>query len=173
MSPWISAFIVIAAVAIVVQMAILLALFVATQKSRARLESLASEVHGKAVPMLDAAHGLLVENRPKIETIIGNTLEISEKARNQVERLDATVTDIVDRTRLQVIRADELVGRTMDRVEETTEIVHHSVISPVRQIAGLVQGLTTGFDVLFRRKGGNKAREGAGRRAAQDEELFI
>ena len=30
----------------------------------------------------------------------------------------------IDRTRLQVIRADELVNRTLDRVEETGELVH-------------------------------------------------
>ena len=67
----------------------------------------------------------------------------------QIERLDATVSDVVDRTRLHVIRADELVTRTMDRVEETTDLVHHSVVSPVRQIAGLVQGLTAGLGALL------------------------
>ena len=54
----------------------------------------------------------------------------------EIERLDATVNDIVDRTRLQVIRADELVNRTMDRVEETTEMVHRTVVSPIRQLSG-------------------------------------
>jgi len=45
----------------------------------------------------------------------------------------------VDRTRLQVIRADELLNRTMDRIEETTDVVHRTVVSPVRQLSGLVQ----------------------------------
>ncbi len=173
MNTWISVFIVVAAIAIVIQAAILVSLYVATRKSSARVEALASEVRGKAVPVLEAAQELLTDNRPKIDSILENTVEISTRARGQVERLDATVTDLVDRTRLQVIRADELVSRTLDRVEETSDLVQHSVISPIRQLAGLVQGISVGFDTLFRRKGGRGAREGAVRRAAQDEELFI
>jgi len=83
-----------------------------------------------------------------------------------LERLDATVSDVMDRTRLQVIRADELVTRTMDRVEETTDIVHHTVISPVRQIAGLMQGITTGIGTLF----GNRRR---GQVGVPNDEMFI
>lgn len=173
MNTWISVFVVVAAVAIVIQMAILAALYAATKKSSARVEALANEVHGKAIPVLDAAQSILSDNRSKIDTIVDNLMSTTTTVRDQMERLDTTVTDIVDRTRLQVIRADELVGRTMDRVEETTELVHHSVISPVKQIAGLIQGITAGVDALFGRKGGRKAREGAARRVAQDEELFI
>ncbi len=73
--------------------------------------------------------------------------------RGQVERLDATVTDIVDRTRLQVIRADELLNRTMDRIEETSDAVHRTVISPVRQLSGVIQGLTAGLEFLLGGKG--------------------
>jgi hypothetical protein len=74
----------------------------------------------------------------------------------------------VDRTRLHVIRTDELVTRTLDRVEETTDLVHHSVISPVRQIAGIVQGLTAGLGALL----GKRTRERAGAGQPQDE-MFI
>jgi len=56
----------------------------------------------------------------------------------------------------------------MDRVEETTDVVHRSVISPVRQMAGLVSGLTTGIGAFFGRRAGNGNDE-----ATQDEEMFI
>jgi hypothetical protein len=80
--------------------------------------------------------------------------------------VDATVNDILDRTRLHVIRADELVTRTMDRVEETTDMVHHTVISPVRQVAGIVQGLTAGLATLL----GRRTRDRAG---VPQDEMFI
>ena len=48
------------------------------------------------------------------------------------------MNDVIDRARLQVIRADELLNRTMDRVEETTDMVHRTVVSPVRQLSGLM-----------------------------------
>jgi len=78
------------------------------------------------------------------------------------------VSDAVDRTRLQIIRADDLVTRTMDRVEETTDVVHKTVISPVRQMAGIVTGLTTGIGAFFGRRAGQQPED-----SPQDEEMFI
>jgi hypothetical protein len=75
-----------------------------------------------------------------------------------VERIDTTVNDAVDRMRLQVIRGDEMLTRTMDRIEETSEKVQHSVMSPVRQVSGIVQAISTGVGAYFnqqkRRNGG-------------------
>ena len=39
--------------------------------------------------------------------------------------------------RLQVIRADELLTRTLDRVERTSDMVHTTVVSPIRQVSGI------------------------------------
>jgi len=88
--------------------------------------------------------------------------------REQMERLDATVSDAIDRTRLQVIRADELLNRTLDRVESTTDLVHKTVLSPVRQLSGLVQGITSGLEFLI----GGKRRQRNGIPVPQDE-MFI
>jgi hypothetical protein len=74
----------------------------------------------------------------------------------------------LDRARLQVIRADELLSRTMDRVEETTDMVHRTVVSPVRQMAGVVQGLSAGLDFLL----GSRRRRRSEVNAPQDE-MFI
>jgi hypothetical protein len=98
-----------------------------------------------------------------------NFEESARIARAQMERLDATVSDIVDRTRLQVIRADELVNRTMDKVEETTDMVHRTVVSPIRQLSGLVQGLSAGLEFFLGRKR-RQPRDGMG---VPQDELFI
>ncbi len=148
---YVNIFIIIAAIAIIFQTGILLAMYAAFKKSSARMEALAIEVHAKAMPTLDAAQSLIVSTRPKVETIVDNLASTSTTLRSQVERIDVTLDDVLDRTRLQVIRADELVTRTMDKVEETTEIVQRSVISPVRVASGFIHGLTTGLSTLFRR----------------------
>ena len=114
-------------VALVLQIGILIAILLTVQKSSARMQALAEEVQRRALPTLDAAQSLLTTTKPKIEELIANAAATSATIKSQVERLDATVSDVIDRTRLHVIRADELVTRTMDRVEETTELVHHSV----------------------------------------------
>ena len=111
---------------------------------------------------------MLTEFRPHLETLVTNVSESSTMVRTQIERLDATVSDAMDRTRLQVIRADELLNRTLDRVESTTNLVHKTVVSPVRQLAGLVQGVTSGLEFLI----GAKRRRHNGVGVPQDE-MFI
>ena len=148
-------FVGVTAAAVVIQAGILVALFVAVKKSTSRMEALATEVKTKVMPTVDTAQSMLVEWRPKIDTIASNVSETTTVVRGQVERMDATVTDIVDRTRLQVIRADELLNRTMDRIEETSDAVHRTVISPVRQLSGIIQGLTAGLEFLL---GGERRR---------------
>lgn len=160
--------IVVTGLAVLIQSAILVALYLQVKKSSARVEGMTSEIHKRALPVLDAAGTILVDSREKIGTITENLAATSASLRSQVERVDLTVSDIIDRTRLQVVRADDMLSRAMDRVEETTELVQHSVISPVRQVAGIVRGLSVGFQAFFRRKG---AQQSDGVR--QDEELFI
>ena len=153
-------------VALALQIGILLAILAAVKKSSARMQALADEVQRRALPTLDAAQSLLQTTKPKIEELVANAAASSATIKSQLERLDDTVNDVVDRTRLHIIRADELVTHAMDRVEETTELVHHTVISPVRQIAGIVQGLTVGLSALL----GRRSRDRAGQ---PQDEMFI
>lgn len=154
-------------VAIVVEIAILIAILLTVKRSAKRMESLADEVQRRALPTLDQAQELLTNTKPRIEEIIANAAESTATLRLQIDKLDATVTDVVDRTRLHVIRADNLVGRTLDRVEETTDMVHTTVVSPIRQISGLLQGVTAGIASLLGRHG--KAAGNGGHR----DEMFI
>ncbi|HKN33647.1 MAG TPA: hypothetical protein VJX16_10445 [Terriglobales bacterium] len=158
------------AAAVIIQAGILVALYLSVRKSSTRIEALTSEVRTKAIPMVESANALLTELRPKIETIAENLSQTTTLVRSHVQRLDATVNDIIDRTRLQVIRADELVNRTLDKVEETTEMVHHTVVSPIRQVSGLVQGLSAGLQYFLGRRRNNRAREAMG---VPQDELFI
>jgi hypothetical protein len=90
-----------------------------------------------------------------------------------VERVDATVSDVVDRTRLQIIRADDLLTRTLDRVEETSEMVHKTVVSPVRQVSGLIQGVTAGLEFFLAGRGRRNGGSRESRRAVPQDEMFI
>jgi hypothetical protein len=162
-------FIICTAVAVIIQLCILVALFVVVRKTTGRVEKIANEVSSKALPMIDTAQTMLVEVKPRVVDIVANAEEVVRMGRSQMERLDATVSDIVDRTRLQVIRADELVNRTMDRVEETTDLVHRTVVSPVRQLSGLMQGVSAGLEFFLGRKR-RQPRDGMG---VPQDELFI
>ncbi len=154
--------------AVVLQAGILVALYLGMRKSSERMEALATEVKSKVLPAAELAHSTLVDLRPKLDTILTNVSHSSTTIRTQIDRLDATVNDVIDRTRLQVIRADELLNRTMDQVEDATEAVHKTVVSPVRQLSGLMQGVTAGVEFFF----GGKRRRRDNVSVPQDE-MFI
>ncbi len=166
-------FIFLTGLAVMLQAGILLAMYLAMRKSGARIEAIATEVKTKLLPTIEQAEAMLTEVGPKLQVIADNLEASTTVLRDQVERVDATVKDVVDRGRLQIIRADELLTRTLDRVEQTTDLVHNTVISPVRQLSGLMQGLTVGLEFLFGgrgRKNGNSREE---RRPMPQDEMFI
>lgn len=166
-------FIALTGAAVVLQACLLAAMYLAIRKSSARMESIAAEVKNKAIPTLEQAQSLLAEVRPKLQVITQNLEEVTTTVRAEIQRVDVSINDALDRARLQVIRADELLGRTLDRVEQTSELVHKTVVSPVRQLSGLMQGLTAGIEFLF---GGRGRRNGGGREARRpvpQDEMFI
>ncbi|HET7890755.1 MAG TPA: hypothetical protein VFL34_04490 [Candidatus Sulfotelmatobacter sp.] len=154
-------FIALTGIAVLLQAGVLIAIFVVLRKTSTNMEALANEVKTKVLPTIAQAEALLTEIRPKVEAIAEQVQETTTLVHNQVERVDATVHDVVDRARLQIIRTDELFTRTLDRVERTSDIVQKTVVSPVRQISGLMQGVTVGLEFLFgrgRKNGGSRER---------------
>lgn len=154
--------------AVILQAGVLLAMFLAMRKTSAKVEALSEEIKNKVLPTVDLVHSTVTDLKPRIETIVVNVSESTTMLKAQLERLDATVGDVMDRTRLQVIRADELVSRTMDKVEDATEAVHKTVVSPVRQLSGLINGVTAALEFL--RHGKNGRREGV---SVPQDEMFI
>jgi methyl-accepting chemotaxis protein len=166
-------FVALTGAAVVLQAGILAALYLTMRKTSARMEALAVEVKTKALPALETAQEILTELRPKLTVIADNLTETTHSVRSQVERMDATVNDVVDRARLQIIRGDELLTRTLDRVEETSDMVHNTVVSPVRQFAGLIQGVTAGIEFLLGNRGRRNGGSREARRPVPQDEMFI
>jgi transcriptional regulator with PAS, ATPase and Fis domain len=164
-------FIALTGVAVLLQAGVLLAMYLTMRKSSERMEALAAEIKTKVLPTIDQAQQMLTEVAPQVKVIVGNAEHATNVLRSQLERIDATVNDVVDRARLQIIRGDELLTRTMDKVEHTSEVVQKTVVSPVRQITGLVQGITVGLEYFFGRGRRNgRSRE---RRPVPQDEMFI
>jgi len=166
-------FVLLTGLSILLQAGILLAMYLAMRQSGARIEAIASELKAKVVPVAEQAEALLTEIRPKMQVIGDNLQHATTTLRDQVLRADATVKDAVDRGRLQIIRADELLTRTLDRVEETTDMVHSTVVSPIRQLSGLMQGITVGLEFLFGGRGRRNGGSREDRRPVPQDEMFI
>jgi hypothetical protein len=162
-------FIAITSAAVVLQMLILGGMFYSMRKTSARMEALAGEIRTKALPAIEQAQAMLAEVRPQVNDILGNLSHSTNLVRGHMTRLDATVNDALDRTRLQVIRTDELVTRTLDKIEDTTEAVQSTVMSPVRQLSGIMHGISTGLSFLL----GNRQRNGRESVGVPQDEMFI
>lgn len=167
-----SVFVALTGVAVLLQAGVLLAMYLTMRKTTQQMEALANDVKTKVMPTVAQAQEMITALRPKIEVIAENLSHTTTILRSEVQRVDATVNDVLDRTRLQVIRADELLSRTLDRVEQTSEMVHKTVVSPVRQISGLMQGITVGLEFLFSRSRRNGGRR-EDRRPVPQDEMFI
>jgi len=168
-----SLFILLTGIAVSLQALVLLAMYLAMRKSGERMEALATEIKIKVLPAVEQGQEVLNELRPKLQVIADNLEETTSTLRSQVKRVDATVNDAVDRARLQVIRADELLSRTLDRVEQTSDMVHKTVISPVRQLSGIMQGITVALEFLLSGRGRRNGGRREERRPVPQDEMFI
>src|SRR3954469_18440546 len=162
-------FVIATCLAVIIQAGILLGMFFSMKKTSERMEALAKRVEDKALPVLESTRGILEDTAPKLKEITANLAEMSGTVKSQVNRMDATFNDALDRTRLQVIRVDELVSRTIDKVEETTELVQETVITPVKQFSGIIHGLSAGIGAFLARR----RKAAADSVGVEDEELFI
>lgn len=160
-------------IAVILQAGVLVALYVTLRKTSTKMEALAEEVRTKALPAIGAIQTTVSELHPKLVIIADNVTEATTVVRNQVQRVDATVTDVTDRARLQIIRADELLGRTLDRVEQTSDLVTKTVVSPVRQVSGVIQGVTAGLEFLMSHRARKNGDNRAPRRPVPQDEMFI
>ncbi len=166
-------FIAVTALAVLIQMGILIGMFVSLKKTSARVEALAEEINRRGLPVLDALNTILVESRVNVGNITSNLAVATAGIKQQVASLNEALDEVVDRARLHVIRGDQIVGRTLDKVEETSEIVHSTLLSPVRRLSALMEGVSVGLEYFFGRRGDRRPVSREAVRASQEEEMFI
>jgi methyl-accepting chemotaxis protein len=133
------------ALAIVVQMGVLIALFVSSRKTGERLQGISKEMEENLLPLIRDTKILLAEATPQVREILQNLTLLSATARQDAERISSTANEINNRVRQQAARADEMVTRALNRVEATTENVQHVIASPMRQISGVLAGVAAGL----------------------------
>jgi len=153
-------FIAVTAAAVVTQMLILAVMAAIMWRLSARMHALSETIEARALPALEDAKKLTAEvqsfletARPKVDVLLDNASAISTTARNQTKKVDAALTDFMDRARLQTIRVDEMLTHTLDQVENTKSKVENSVLSPLKHLNGVLQGIGVGIETLFQKAG--------------------
>lgn len=165
----ITIFVVVAAVAIVMQMGILFALYKALRQTSERMEGIAGQLEQQATPVLATAAAILDDAKPKIAEITANLAETSASVRSHVSEVGQATSEIVERARLQAARLDEFVISAAQKVEATSELLQHKVLSPMRRVRAVVTALNAGLSFLKSNR--PSKRNGSGE--VEDEEMFI
>lgn len=161
---------VIVAIALIVQVAVLIGLFLQTRRTMKQVEDTVSDLNRKVSPILTRVQILLEDTQPKITTMVNDAAHIVYLARGQAQKVDRVFTDATDRLRGQLTRADRILTGTLEAVEEAGSQFKHNFWQPMRKASALVQGIKVGIDLLRSRRGSSARNEEA---SEHEEELFI
>ena len=173
MSSWVQAFIIIAGIAIVVQMVILVAMFVQLKMSMQEFTRIANDLQGRVDPILLRVNRILEDSEERISSVMGDTAEITRIARGQAQKVDRVVTEALERLRIQVIRADQILTGALEVVDEAGTKFRNTLWGPIRQASAVMKGIKVGLDMLRRQQNNKPDRDADADAVSQDEELFI
>lgn len=165
----ITVFVVVAAVAIVVQLVILFALYKALRQTSDRMEGIAGRLEQQATPVLATAAAILDDAKPKIAEITTNLAETSASVRSHVDEVGHATSEIMERARLQAARLDEFMISAAQKVEATSELLQHKVLSPMRRVRAVVTALNAGLSFFKSTRPPRRNSSGE----VEDEEMFI
>jgi hypothetical protein len=156
--------------AILLQMLILAGMFVSLRKTAASVTAMQSKLNDQVLPLVARIRTLVDESGPDVQLTLANLAETSVLLRAQAVKIDAAVTGVVEVARTQAQAAGEVAARTMDRVDQTAHAVQSAVITPVRHISALLQGIVVGFGDFTGRR---KVQRTTQAKAAARDEMFI
>ena len=114
------------------------------------IDAVKSTVQEKAYPVVASTQGLIKDLTPHIRTITENAAEISHTVRAQVTDIDSTLSSVTAKARAQADRVNGMVSSTLNTTSHVVSSVEKGVKVPIREIAGILAGLRTGWEVLTR-----------------------
>jgi methyl-accepting chemotaxis protein len=168
MDIWLQVFIVVASVAIVVQAAMLAAMFFQMKRLSERLERFTGDLESRLTPILSRVQIFLEDTQPKISEMVADAAHVVYLARAQAQKVDRVFTEASDRLRGQLVRADRILTGAMETMEDAGSKFTHSVWRPVQKVSALMQGIKVGIDLLRSRRAKRPEEP-----LEQEEELFI
>ncbi len=156
-------FVVVSAIALVIQAAMLTGIYKASQATQLKVVTLLPKIES----LLDSSQKTLEKSSAQIVAITTKASEILDSTRFQLTRVDEMLTDAGNRAKVQLDRAELVLDDTLSRAQETVAMVHGGVVRPVREIQGVAAGVRTALAYLVRGSRPNVAE------ATHDEEMFI
>jgi uncharacterized membrane-anchored protein YhcB (DUF1043 family) len=164
---WLEVFSIVAAIALVVQVVILGALFFELRRTTEKVNKLVGDLQTRVGPMLTRVQILLDDTQPKISEMVADASHVVYLARGQAQKMDRVLTEASDRLRGQLVHADRILSGTLEAVEETGTKLRENFWRPMRKASAVVTGIRVGLDLLRSRRAPRRPEE------QHEEELFI
>ena len=157
-----TAFVIIAAVALIIQAAMLAGIYKASRGLQENVQRLLPKIEG----VLETSRKTIEDSRKQIADITSKTSEILDTTRQQVHRIDEFLNDAASRARVQMDRAEMVLDDAMVRTQRTVAVVEGGILKPIVQIQGVAAGIKTAITFLLRGRPNPED-------AHSDEEMFI
>ena len=142
----IAVFVAISAAAMIFQAAMLYGTYKASRELRDRIVPLTVKVDA----LVESSRSAVDEARVKMVEITTRTNQILDVARQQMETVEELLDDASLRTRRQLRNAEMVVEDALARAQETVELVHKGILSPIRGINGVAAGVRAALQFLLR-----------------------
>jgi hypothetical protein len=171
MESWMPFFVIVTAVAIVLQAIMLIALFLQLRRTAARVEETISDLNTRLTPIISRLQILVDDVSPRISGLVADASELTRLARGQAQKIDRIMTETMERLRLQLIHVDQILTGAMETVEEAGSRMRDTIWGPVMKASAMIRGIQSGLEFLRVARGRRHSVEQPSEQ--QDEGMFI
>jgi len=158
-----TAFVIIAAIALCIQAGMLVAVNKKTQALNDKITPLIPQVES----LVESTKATVDASKKQIAEITSRANAILDSTKNQLAMVEDVVTDVTARAKTQMDRVELVLDDTLSRAHETVALLHNGVMKPLREISGVSAGIKAALAYLSR---GNRPNVS---QATSDEEMFI
>jgi len=137
------------AFSLLLQACCLLVMAVVVRKTMKKVQAIADEAKGKALPVIASAQTLLDDISPKLKTATSELSELSQKVRHQAQNVNQTMDNALVKANAQIRRIDEILTTTINAVDHATKTIEGALASPTRRISGIIHGVRVGLGVFL------------------------
>ena len=159
-----AAFTGVAAIALVIMMGMMIAIF----KSVSAMRERSAQFLDRWEPIANDAKQTLGEFRTQSTAILGDVKNLTDTSKQQLQRVDTLLTDVQTAAKQSFERVDQSLQQNLQRVDETTQAVQNTFLVPVKQ----ARAMAAAVDAVFRHLAGTRKRPTVDQ-VTLDEEMFI
>ena len=139
-------FVALTTIAMVAQAIAMLGMVRIAREMQEKLNGLLPE----AARILDAAQNAINQSSKFLTEANSRTISILDVTKAQLDKLDGVVSEAASRAQVQMDRAELVLDDAMSRTQHTVAVVQKGIVSPIREVHGVLTGIRTAIFALAR-----------------------